>query len=342
MGMNENGELEMPKNEYQKKVDDLRRGMRTLPNLKIDDNSTEIRVGANGIGVEVVESPRNPYKVITEVVTATWGDAEYATAWPLISPENRFNCVKTALMGQTLPQAMEVSQWTFIVRGASRSAFDQHARQRVGSAFFSVGTRDNSRLDSGWRCPTELHPDNGGDPELYSDIMKHLAEYKRIAQKILVEGKGSFETTRSLAPQGTLHPYKFSSNLAALKGFISQRTMACEQTDTVQTAIEVWYAIKDQFPLIASWLKPRCDSAKHCVYHVPSKNETFSCLFSGCGRHRDPNSYATFQKSCSDYNSMGKQSGKPFPSPEEWKTYPTFDSLEESDKKLFQEDWIQK
>lgn len=332
------GELKMADTEHQKEQDDLRRAMQTLPNLNVENKGTDIFVGVEGITVECVDKPRNPYRTIVEVATATWGDAVYATRWPLMKPVHRFNVVRAALSGNTLPQAIEPNQWTFIVRGAARSEFDQHARQRLAT-FFSSGCRDNSRIDSGWRCPTELHPSYGGDKELYEDILAYLDTYKKLYARIMAQGAGSFQSARSLMPMGAIHPYKFSANLGALKSYIAQRTQACEQEGTVQVAISVWHEVNSQFPLIASYLKPGCDLAKSCTYHKNNAlSEAFGCLFKGCGRWPDNGDpYATFNKSCSDYETMGKQSGKPFPSPANWKTYDTYESLHESDKILFSE-----
>ena len=181
------GELKMQDSEHQAKTDSLRRAMGTLPELNCEDDRTVFHEGVAGISVELIDAPANPYRTIFEVATATWGNEEYATKWPLVSPANRLKVVRAALSGQTLPQAVEPAMFSFIVRGASRSAFDQHARQRLAT-FFSQGVRDNSRLDAGFRVPSEFLPENGGDEELYREIVKHVIEYKRLYKKILKTG----------------------------------------------------------------------------------------------------------------------------------------------------------
>lgn len=337
--MENKGELKMADGEHQKKTDDLRRAMGTLPELNILDDSTKFHIGVEGISVEIIDAPKNPYRTIFEVSVATWGNEEYATKWPLVSPENRFKVVKAALSGQTLPQAVEPVLFSFIVRGPSRSAFDQHARQRLAT-FFSQGVRDNSRLDAGFRVPAELHPSMGGDPVLYEEVVAYVTEYKRLYKKILEKGWGSFQTARCLMPMGMTHNYKFAGNLGVLKSYLAQRLQACEQSDTVQVAIEVWYAIHNRFPLIASHFKPGCDFAKRCTYHQASTlSELFSALFAGCGRWPDTAPYATFNKSCSSYDQMGKESGKRLPDHTAWKDYNSFEDLDESDKELFREGW---
>lgn len=331
------GELKMADTAYQTETDALRRAMGTLPELNCENDETKILKGVEGISAEIIDAPRNPYRIMFEVSVATWGNEQYATKWPLVSPENRFRVVKAALSGQTLPQAVEPVVFSFIIRGASRSAFDQHARQRLAT-FFSQGVRDNSRLDAGFRVPSEFLPENGGDPELFAEILAYVREYKRLYKKILKTGWGSFQSARALMPMGMTHNYKFAANLGVLKSYMAQRLQACEQADTVQVAIEVWYAIHGRFPLIASHYKPGCDFAKKCTYHQSSTlSEMFSALFAGCGRWPDTAPYATFNKSCSSYKEMGEQSGRPLPDHTAWKDYTSYDQLEPSDQALFNE-----
>jgi len=331
------GELKMADNAHQQTTDELRRAMGTLPELNVEDKDTAIHVGVAGITAELIDGPRNPYRTIVEVSTATWGDEAFSNKWDKISPENRFKIVKAALSGQTLPQAIEPVIFAFTIRGASRSAFDQHARARL-QTFFSQGCRDNSRLGAGFRLPSELSPENGGDQKLYNDVIAHIANFKDLYQRILKTGWGSFQTARCLFPLGATHNYRFASNLGALKGYMAQRLKACEQADTCYTAICIWNEIYDRFPLIADHLRPHCDVISRCDYHSASSlSELFSALFAGCGRHPDPVPYATFNKSCSSYEQMEKEGGKRIPGPGEWKNYTEYSQLVESDKVLFNE-----
>lgn len=334
----ESGELKMLENAYQQKIDALRRTMGTLPELNVTAK-TEFYAGVEGISVELVDAPNNPYKNMFEAAVATWGEASnYVTKWPLVSPENRFKVVKAVLSGMTLPQASEPVSFTYIVRGPSRAAFDQHARQRVGTAFFSSGVRDNSRASAGIRIPTELHPKYGGDPVLYKELTEHLLAMKELYVKILKTGWGSFQSARTVLPMSIEHPYKFTSNLGAIRAFLAQRLQFCEQEDVVAIAVCVWKNIHDTFPLIADHLRPGCDAPKTCTYHKSnSLSELFSALFAGCGRYPDPVPYATFNKTCSDSKLMKQQLGFMYPGPDEWKNYSKFADLEESDKKLFSE-----
>jgi len=122
--------------EHNTNVEDIRKVMGTMPHMDTKPE-TKFHIGVEGIEVEMIDHTVNPYKTIFEAVTATWGSEDYTQKWDDITPVRRFDVVKTALSGQTLPQALEPVQFMFLVRGASRSAFDQHARARVGAGFFS-------------------------------------------------------------------------------------------------------------------------------------------------------------------------------------------------------------
>ena len=316
------------------KINDLRKAMGTSPNENLEPE-TEFHVGVSGITVEMTECPENPYRAIFEASVATWGDERYATKWDNVSPENRFKVVKAALSGQTLPQALEPVNFMFIVRGASRAQFDQHARQRVGATFFSQGVRDNSRADAGFRVPTDLTT-NLTDMQL-NEIKEYIEQGKRLYTAILKRGKGSYQSARSILPMGITHNYKYAANLQAIKGYMAQRLQACEQEDTVFVAISIRKAIEDKFPLIASHLKPGCDYAKRCTYHQSyTLSEMFGCLFAGCGRWPDENEYSTFNGSCSNYDTMAEQGGIQLRSPTFWREYDTFECLSTEDLVLFE------
>jgi len=329
--------------DHQKETDEMRALMGTLPNMDLEPN-TGILVGVEGINAEMIDAPINPYKTIYEVAVATWGDEEYKAKWEDTPPNARFDVVKAALTGQTLPQALEVCQFVFIIRGVSRAAFDQHARQRIGATFFSQGVRDNSRADSFFRMPTEFgfdYVEDGEELEMCERIIDWVRVGKRLYADILKKGAGSFQSARSILPMGTTHNYKYGANLAALKGYLAQRLQACEQEDTVYAAICVWNEINDVFPFLAAHLKPGCDYRGKCTYHQAyTLSEKFGCLFAGCGRWKDESEdYATFNQSCSDYETMAEQGGKSLPSPEEWPEFKDVMELQGLDFNLMRVGW---
>lgn len=339
------GELKMLETEYQTKMDAMRREMRTLPSLNNADDSTKFYKGVEGVEVELIEAPLNPYKVLFELAVATWGDERFETQWARTSPENRFRVVKAVLSGHALPTILESINFQFIVRKVSRAAFDQHARQRF-SCFFSIGTRDNSRLDAGVRIPTTFYHENPTpeQAQLLEDVKAHHLNFKKLYKRILNSGM-SFEDARVVVPEAVTHHYKFASNYSALKMFLGQRLQACEMADIVATAILVRLRVEERFPLLASHLTPGCDKAKKCTYRgqLSSTDTTsvdmFSALFSGCERWPDRIPYATFHTPCSSYEKINTELGTDFKNPKDWVNYKTLESLPNSDMIRFGEGW---
>lgn len=314
---------------------DIRKEMGTLPEMNMENKETKFYVGAEGMSVEMFDHPGNYAKTIVEHVTSTWGDEKFENKWPKLKPHHRFAIVNAVLTGQTLPQSLEALSFSFTVRGATRAAFDQHARQRVGAFFQSQGVRDNSRLDAGFRIPNEL----ANDKELRPKVEAFVKQFKDLYQEILKRGAGSFQTARCVMPMNVTHNYRYGCNFMALRSYCMQRLMACEMFDTVQTAILIREQVESYSPLLASCLRPRCDLAKKCVYHQDyTLSEAFGCLFKGCGRWPDDQPYATFNWSCSDYAQLHKESGVKLPDPNEWKIYDEYEKLDAIDKKFFEEE----
>lgn len=292
--------------------------------------------GVRGISAQMIDYPKNPYKMLFEFTVATWGSEEYPTMWPLTKPEYRFEVVKGVLTNKALPLGNEALQFSFIIRGPSRAAFDQHARMRVGATFASQGVRDNSRLLSGFRVPNEIWRDKAKREELISSALW----IKKVYYMLLKTGEGnSFQAARCIMPMGWTHNYKHTVNFEALKGYMARRLVASEQEDTVATAIAIWNQINIRFPLLASRLRPKCDWAKKCLCHQGDGGELFGALFKGCGRFPETEgNYATFNWACTDYKTLEEQTSIHLPYPNEWKEYASLDDLDDKDLALFFED----
>ncbi|MHB8483656.1 MAG: FAD-dependent thymidylate synthase [Nitrospiria bacterium] len=342
-----------------KNINELRRQLGTLPEqiptldietiekladdpLSWEENENGIKVGpfqfyegVRNLRAELIDCTRNPYQLLYEMAVATWGSEEYPTMWPLASPENRFYVVKNVLAGKALPLGTETINFTFIIRGASRAAFDQHARQRLGATFASQGVRDNSRLLSGIRVPNEIWR----DAEKRKMFIRHAIDAKIVYYKLVTGGEGnSYQAARSVFQMSWTHNYKYSVNLEAMKGYMARRLVASEQEDTVATAIAIWNEVNKKFPMIANVLRPKCDRAGKCLCHQGGGDAIFGALFRGCGRFPESEgNYASFNWACSDYNVLEEQSGIHLPWPKEWKNYDTLESIAESDRKLFEE-----
>lgn len=311
--------------------------MGTLPEMNTEFSDTILYKGVTGINVEMFSSPKNWAQIIGEHVVATWGNERFVTKWNNIKPELRFLIVKAAITGQTLPQSLEGVSFDFTIRGLSRAAFDQIVRARLGFFAHSQGVRDNSRLDAAFRVPSHVWEDDA----LFLDVLEEIKVWKTNYKKMLKNGAGSFQSARIHMPMNATHSFKMHMNLAALRGFMGQRLLACEMSDTCHTAILIRDCIKQYSPYIASILKPRCDSQKRCIYHQSySLSEMFGCLFKGCGRWKDETPYSTHNQSCSDYKTMGEESGVKLEDPENWKEYSNYEDLTDIDKAFFNEKMV--
>lgn len=322
---------------HNKEIDELRKAMGTLPSLN-PKRETRIVRGCSELKVTMIDCSQNPYKTIFQCATATWGDDLYEDKWEKCSPENRYRVVLAALQGNTLPQALESVKFVFKVQGSPRHCFDQHARARVGSTFYSIGCRDNFKTDSRMILYTSLYDQMQKDKRFGRDIEQHLCEMKLLYEQI-VSHKGSAQTARAVLPMCYHHPYFFAQDLLSLKGQCSRRMQFCEEEFIVGVHWLIREEIKRKFPLIADFLRPGCDNSKKCGYAKDyALSNAFGCLFAGCGRWPSQTEYATFNESCTNQNALEFQLKIRIPKPTDWINYGENDytKLESVDKNLFE------
>lgn len=319
-----------------KQIDNLRKAMGTLPsqNPKI---STKFVEGCSELDVVLIDTNINPYKSIVAAATATWGDDKYEDKWNKLTPENRFKVVLASLTGNTLPQALESVIFTFKVVGVPRHCFDQHARARIGSTFYSIGSRDNNKLDSRFILYTELYNLMKDD----NNIKTLMLEMKNIYNNIITTGQSSWQIARAVLPMCYHHSYHFSMNYLALQSQCKRRMQFCEEEFIVGLHWLLKEKVKNKFPLLSEHLKPGCDYAKTCTYAKSySLSNAFGCLFASCGRWKSGTEYATFNKSCTDKAILEKQLNIKINNPEDYITYTEndYNILDSKDKKLFEEE----
>lgn len=314
-------------------IDSVREAMGTLPSMRPPKRTRFFR-GVEGIEVHYVDGPHNPYKSIFAVTAATWGNSWKTKKWDAVTPEARFFVVKATLDGKTLPNGMETPSFTFEVAGASRAAFDQIARVRIGAVIGSMGVRDNNHTDADFRIPEAMW-----NSKMLHRIQAHLETVKDIYAAYLDQGQGHWQDARAIMPMSMIHRFTIAFNYMALRGFMGKRLQACEQADTVAVAWHMRQRVADEFPLLAAYLRPSCDLAKRCTYHEDSTlSEAFGCLFKGCGRWPEADDgYATFNESCADYSVMASQ-GVPGIFAGDAKLVPQrYEDLHPIDKVLFEE-----
>lgn len=346
-----------------KEIEDLRRVMGTLPNQSPEKGTRFLR-GVEGLSVELVDWPTNPYKAMYIMATSCWGDK--INKWHETSPENRFRVVDAVLKRQALPLALESFSLTFVIEGISRAGFDQLARTRIGAVFSAKGMRDNNwkacniRIPNAlWPTPTEFDLANSslsdmvdelgrqhwaeakGKVDRFNSICQTMLSVKDTYSDIVDSGKASWQAARTVLPLYVCYGYSAAYNFNSLLGVCANRMKFCEMEDVVATAWLMRAEVQKKFPFLASYLKPGCDNGGVCQYHKSyTLSEMFGCLFSECGRNPcpDSNGYAEFNETCTDRQLLIDQLGIEVPTPSEWTKYPEFKLLPYSDQELFRAD----
>lgn len=328
----------------EKAIDELRNVCGTLPN-RTEEIKTKIFFGCEVLEVELIDSPKNPYKAIFAIATATWGDNKYESKWKKLNPFERYIVVNSALKGKTLPTALEAPKFTFLVRGLPRHCFDQVARTRIGSGFGSIGCRDNSKLDSDFILYSEYQDMIAKDPSVAHNISLHLEKMKLMYFDVIRNGKESYQVARSLLPMSYHHPFVYTQNLASLLGQCKRRM--CFGEEEFISGLH-WYIRESIFSqklglrLIANAMRPACDFAGKCFYSKQDGSELFGNLFTGCGRWRFGLEYSEFNKSCTDKKGLEKQMKFKIPNPEDYvdlkPDQESFENLWAGDKFLLEED----
>jgi len=307
---------------YKKDIDNMREAMGTLPS-QAPKKTYSWKNSLDSLYVAMNDWTKNPYKAIVSMCTATWGDNETGSTgkWNKLTPENRYRIVLACLTGNTLPQALEAVQFTFEVNGVPRHTFDQHARARIGTAFASIGTRDNNKNDSDFLLYPDVCRRLNEDPEYRKQVEQWIKITKDLYEETISHGQGSWQSGRAFLPMSTNHSYAFVQNYLALKGQCARRLMACEEAPIVSLHMTLRSLVEKKWPLLANYLRPACDGAKKCIYSLGPEGLTkyFSNLFKGCGRWPDPNEYSEFNVSCSSYEELEEHGFMmPGPGPDGW------------------------
>lgn len=304
----------------------IRERIGTLPQQEKEVDTRFFR-GVEGITVDLVDGPRNPYASMFCMATSTWGRAtdDVVRRWNDAAVEDRFEVVRSVLMGQALPLALEAPKFTFAIRNLSRWSFDQIARARLGVVYASLGTRDNNHS----AIPFRFHESTFRDPEKLRIAVDNAVEAKNRYGAFVETGIGSWQEARTLLPISVVHRFMMAINYAALRGLCAKRMTFSEAEDTVAVAWLLRERLlnrRDGYPYLAAWLRPRCDYAGACCYHrAHTAAEAFGCLYRSCGRNPVKSApgfpdvdytYAEFNEACSDAETIGRQLGIDIPDPD--------------------------
>ncbi|MCL6579739.1 MAG: FAD-dependent thymidylate synthase, partial [Candidatus Bathyarchaeota archaeon] len=252
-------------------IEEVRRSMRTYPDAAPRED--KIYFDLHHLKVEIVDKPKNPYKAMYILVTSTWSSrSKWWERWEDATVEGRMKVVQAVLEGKTLPAALECPSFTFKIQGMSRSSFDQLARERY-SAIGSMGMRDDAHLDAALVLPPKLL-------KYRKEIGEWWKHTKDLYQKMVQDGKESWQTARFIIPMGVEWRFTWTMNYRALQNMLSKRMCFSEQLDTVAVAWKIWHELYKAFPLLAAYCRPSCDRAKRCLYsEAYSLSEMFGNLF---------------------------------------------------------------
>lgn len=298
-------------------IKNLRDVMGTNPASGME-RKDEIFRGSCHINVKMIDSPKNPYEAIYEGVTATWGNEKtWGNKYERTSDKGRLITILATLGRKTLAEILEAPKFTFAIDGASRAAFDQYARHRIGVGINSVGTRDNDWMDASIRLPNEVTR----NPQLLEAHIKAFEAAKDAYEMTVKTNKESWQSGRFILPMGTVHRWVMSANYLALQNMSFQRMKFCEQFDTVAVMWHIREAIKNEYPLLAAFMRPGCDWSGSCQYHSEyGLSELFGCLFTGCGRHavKGGEKYTEFNRACSTPKEIEEDTGIHIVRKNEW------------------------
>ena len=197
--------------------DDLRKAMGTLPAIDTKLNST-IKFEQSSVETSIVDYNSNPYKTMFSGATATWGDNEYKDKWKLVERIDKLRVIVAALTGRTLPQALEPVMFMWRVKGLPRATFNKHTEvAKLGCTFFSVGCRDNNKLDTDFIIPDKksTHVQNAAQESI--DGLKEYFQRSKEVYKLMLDAEGgSWQSARAFLPLCYQHCYHFAQNLLSL------------------------------------------------------------------------------------------------------------------------------
>ena len=225
-------------------IENLRIATGTSPSI-LPQNKTEFLKLKDSLEVSLIDYPYNPYRSMFSTATATWGDNEYKDKWFLISKENKLEVIKAVLTHNTLPQAREMVNFVFRVRGVPRWLFDYHTQTKF-TTFMSIGCRDNNKLD------TDIIY---GDKTQYASNKENevFLKLKDLYKEVIEKGQGSWQSARTFLPQSYQHSYHFGQNL------LSIASMKFDTDDLKSHNLQLIYLqlireINKKFPLIGLYL----------------------------------------------------------------------------------------
>jgi thymidylate synthase ThyX len=290
-------------------------------------NSNDIKT-LKDLSVEIIDSTKNPYRTMFEMATQTWGEPD---KWSAASPELRFEIVKKVLDRKALPLALEAPYFAFQIKNISRAAFDQIARTRIGVVYAARGFKDNNLNYISMCIPDRLNREDKNKVIAHFNASKAL--YKNLQKN------NPNWTARCIIPMYVSYNFIMVMHYATLQGFCANRMQTTEMPYTVATAWLMREAVKKEFPLLASYLRPACDWKKSdTTVQVNGFADELGVIHNSDYRQPgfDKSKYdVRYDEPCTDISVIEKELHIHIPAPEEWIDY-RWDNLDSADVHLFQ------
>lgn len=241
-------------------IENLRKIAGTLPSER-PKKMTNIKYINESLEIELIDHNKNPYKAMFLTATATWGDNEYINKWPITTDEGKFEVIKAVLTHNTLPQAREVVNFIFRVKGVPRYLFDKHTQVKF-MTIMSIGCRDNNKLDS----------DIIVTDKTYKNIFLDL---KDLYETVLNNEGSSWQSARTFLPQSYSHGYFFSQNLLAISNaLIGNNDLDIENLYKKNITQEIY----NNFPLLGEYLLNVYDNKTQILFNEKLINTKFEDL----------------------------------------------------------------
>jgi len=306
------------------------------PRVKFFDSISKLKVEMIGY------SHPNPYKIMLEVATCTFGDYDNITKWDKLSPKARFRLVKGVLDKRAMPLALEHIKFNFIISGISRCAFDEIVRARIGVSYGSKGWKGNFLNNIGFNIPSPLLREKY--KKLKEKVEKHIRSMNKLYTEMQKAGVPHW-ACRFVMPMGCTYRFMMSLDYLALQQFCARRMNQTEQEDVVATAWLMRERVKEKFPLLANYLRPGEDWMNRDSTIMANSYADERGWVEHRPGVRHPVNLKEFKKKykilhdepCTHTEILEKYLKIKIPRPNEWKNY-TWETLDEKDRKLFEED----
>lgn len=249
-------------------VDELRKVMGTLPSER-PIKRTDLKTFDDSVEVTLEDHSLNPYKAMFVTSTSTWGTNEFVRKWPITTLKGKLEVVKAVLTHNTLPQAKEMVQFVFRVKGVPRWLFDYHCTSVQFISFMSIGCRDNNKIDSDVVKKSESDFAQNHDATVFSEL-------KDLYEIALSDSQGSWQTARAFLPQSYSHAYHFGQNLLSIvgtRGFhASKKFNTSNYKDVYLSKLyeKVVAAVAVKFPLLGLYLE---------LLHAPDNEVVMQKIF---------------------------------------------------------------